>query len=56
MQENPMHVFIAMGVIMAMIVTMVVVAMFETKDAHKIDEKSRDTDGQQLPNTVHLAS
>jgi hypothetical protein len=43
-QENSMHILIAMSVVMAVIVTMVVMSVLEAENADQIDKETSDTD------------
>jgi hypothetical protein len=43
-QENTMHVLVAMGVVMAVVMTMMVVSMLEAENANQVDKQARYTD------------
>jgi hypothetical protein len=56
MQENAMHVLIAMSMVMSVIMTMMVVSVLEAENADQVDKQASYTNGKQFTDTVHLAS
>lgn len=51
-----MHVLIAMSMIVAVVMTMMVVSVFEAENADEVDEQACYADREQFPDTVHLTS
>lgn len=52
-----MHVFVSVG--MAMVVPVIVsvsMSVVKCHDTHEVDQKSSETDNEQLANAVHLAA
>lgn len=56
MQENPVHIFVAMRVVMSMIVAVVMVTMLETEDSDQVDRKASNANGEQFTDAIHFAT
>jgi hypothetical protein len=56
MQENSMHVFVAMRVIVTVVMSMVGMSMLETKDTDQVHSQPGNTDSQEFTDAMHLAT
>ena len=56
MEEDTVHVLIAMRVIVAMVVAMVVVAVLKTENANEIYQEPSKTNGEQFSDAMHFTS
>lgn len=51
-----MHVFVAMRVIVAMVMSMVSMSMLETEDTNQVHSQPCNTDSQEFTDAMHLAT
>jgi hypothetical protein len=54
-QEDAVHVLIAMRVVVSVIVAMMM-TMLKAEDTDEVDSQTSNANNQQLPDTLHLTS